>query len=123
MAWAVVYTSPLSSFSIAQGQAFISKPPEAVFRDFEVGRVYRQRLQLTNVSYTVNHCKLLGPSEAMEDFVTVEFNPPGSLSAGLTCSLLVTFQPKVCVGMCFRVYVPLSTPSSFLLTISPPLLS
>jgi len=46
-----------------QGQAFLSKPAEVVFKDFEVGKVFRRRLQLTNVSYTVNHCKLLGLSE------------------------------------------------------------
>lgn len=79
-----------------QGQAFLSKPAEVVFKDFEVGKVFRRRLQLTNVSYTVNHCKLLGLSDHLKDFITIDFNPPGSMSAGLTCHMNVTFEPKVC---------------------------
>ena len=79
-----------------QGRAFISKPEEVVFKDFELGRVYRKKLQLTNVSYTVNHCRLVGVSLHLRDFITVEFRPPGSMSAGLTCSMSVTFEPKVC---------------------------
>jgi len=67
---------------------------EVVFKDFEVGKVFRRRLQLTNVSYTVNHCKLLGLSEHLKDFITIDFNPPGSMSAGLTCHMNVTFEPK-----------------------------
>ena len=62
-----------------------------------MGVVYRKRLQLTNVSYTINHCKLVGVSEGLGDFVSVEFSPPGVMSAGLTCPMEVTFEPKVCV--------------------------
>ena len=80
---------------LIQGQAFLSKPAEVVFKDFEVGTVLRRRLQLTNVSYSVNYCKLLGVSEQLKDFITVNFNPPGSMSAGLTCHMSITFEPKV----------------------------
>ena len=80
---------------LVQGQAFLSKPAEVVFKDFEVGKVLRRRLQLTNVSYTVNYCKLLGVSEHLKDFITVDFNPPGSMSAGLTCHMSICFEPKV----------------------------
>ena len=80
---------------LVQGQAFLSKPAEVVFKDFEVGKVLRRRLQLTNVSYSVNYCKLLGVSEHLKDFITVNFNPPGSMSAGLTCHMSITFEPKV----------------------------
>ena len=62
-----------------------------------MGVVYRKHLQLTNVSYTINHCKLVGVSEGLGDFVSVEFSPPGVMSAGLTCPMEVTFEPKVCV--------------------------
>ncbi len=78
-----------------QGKAFLSKPEEALFKDFVVGRVYRRRLQFTNVSYTVNHLKLLGVSDNLKNFLSVDFNPPGSMSAGLTCHMTVTFEPKV----------------------------
>ena len=66
-----------------------------VFRDFQLGKLYHKRVQLTNVSYTANFCKLLGVSPTLKDFVSVKFDPPGSMSAGLTCHLSVTFEPKV----------------------------
>ena len=68
-----------------------------------MGVVYHKRLQLTNVSYTINHCKLVGVSEGLGDFVSVKFSPPGVMSAGLTCPMVVTFEPKVCVCACVCV--------------------
>ena len=38
----------------------------------QVGRTYRKRVVLTNVSYSVNYCKLVGMSEVLKDFVTME---------------------------------------------------
>ena len=81
---------------IIQGQAFISKPSEVVFQDFELGKTYRKKLQLTNISYSFNYCKLIGVTDNLKDFVSIEFNPPGSISAGLTCHMVVIFEPKVC---------------------------
>ena len=78
-----------------QGQAFLSKPEEVIFSDFEVGRSYKKKVQLTNVSYSINYCRLEGVSDNLKDFVKIDFNPPGSMSAGLTCHMTVTFQPKV----------------------------
>ena len=79
-----------------QGRPFISKPEEVIFNDFDVGKTYHKRLQLTNISYTVNYCRLVGVTDHLKDFITIEFNPPGSMSAGITCSMVVTFKPKVC---------------------------
>ena len=67
----------------------------ARFKDFSPGQRLRQKITLTNVTYSVNFCKLVGVSPQLEDFVTVEFNPPGPMSAGLTCHMTVTFEPKV----------------------------
>ena len=78
-----------------QGQAFISKPEEVVFSDFDLGRLYRMKIQLTNVSYSINYCRLVGVSNNLKDFVKIDFNPPGSMSAGLTCNMTVTFLPMV----------------------------
>ena len=85
----------ISFFIIWQGQAFLSKPEQVVFSDFEVGKSYRKKLQLTNVSYSINYCRLIAVSDNLKDFVKIEFNPPGSMSAGLTCHMVVTFEPKV----------------------------
>ena len=67
----------------------------AEFRDFVPGEKLKLRLVLTNVTYTVNYCKLVGMSTHLRDFVTVKFNPPGAMSAGLTCHMTVMFEPKV----------------------------
>lgn len=40
------------------GQAFVPKPASLEFKDFEVGRKYKKRLQLTNASYTFNSFKV-----------------------------------------------------------------
>ena len=67
----------------------------AEFKDFIPGDQLKQKLILTNVTYTVNYCKLVGVSPHLRDFVTVNFNPPGAMSAGLTCHMTVTFEAKV----------------------------
>lgn len=78
-----------------KGQAFMSKPEEVIFSDYIVGETYSQHLTLTNVSYTINTLKLIGLSSNLLDFITVEFTPPGHLSAGLTCDMKVTFSPLI----------------------------
>ena len=78
-----------------KGQAFMSKPEEVIFSDYIVGETYSQLLTLTNVSYTINTLKLIGLSNNLLDFITVDFTPPGHLSAGLTCDLKVTFTPLI----------------------------
>ena len=66
-----------------------------MFSDFELGRLYKKKIQLTNVSYSINYCRLIGVSNNLKDFVKIDFNPPGSMSAGLTCNMTITFQPMV----------------------------
>lgn len=73
----------------------MSKPEEVLFSDFVVGETYAQNLNLTNVSYTINTLKLIGLSNNILDFITVQFTPPGHLSAGLTCDMKVTFSPLI----------------------------
>lgn len=34
-------------------------------------------------------------TERLKDFITIDFQPPGQLSAGLTCEFNVTFEPKI----------------------------
>lgn len=66
-----------------------------VFRNFEVGKTYSKKVKLTNVSYTVNRLQYEGVSGKIADFVTVTFDPPGSMSAGMSCSMQVSFSPQV----------------------------
>ncbi|XP_047218154.1 cilia- and flagella-associated protein 74 isoform X5 [Girardinichthys multiradiatus] len=77
------------------GKAFISKPDVIFFKDFEVGKCYKKKLVLTNISYTVNQCKFLRVSAQLKDFISVNFEPPGSLSTGMSCDMHAFFQPLI----------------------------
>ncbi|CAF3515844.1 unnamed protein product [Rotaria socialis] len=74
---------------------FKSDPTEIVFKDFDVDKVYRTRVTLTNVTLTINTLKLVDLSESLKDFITLKFEPPGMISAGMSCYLHVTFEPKI----------------------------
>ncbi|XP_008283307.1 uncharacterized protein cfap74 [Stegastes partitus] len=76
-----------------KGRSFISKPEVVLFQDFEVGKTYKKKVVLTNVSYTINYCKLLKVSAQLKDFISINFQPPSSLSTGMSCDMQVVFQP------------------------------
>ncbi|XP_006819212.1 cilia- and flagella-associated protein 74-like [Saccoglossus kowalevskii] len=78
-----------------KGCPFYSKPDVIHFKDFDVGKTYKKKVILTNVSYSVNFLKLIGISEHLKDFIHILFDPPGQMSAGLTCEMLVTFKPMI----------------------------
>lgn len=78
-----------------QGKPFSSKPHTVIFRDYDVGKVYSKKVKLTNVSYTVNRIQYEGVSSSITDFITVTFDPPGSMSAGMSCNMVVSFTPQV----------------------------
>ena len=78
-----------------KGVAFNANPDIVHFKDLAVGKTYRKRVKLTNVSYTINYLKLVGLSEHLKDFVTLQFDSPGQMSAGMTCEILVTFSPMI----------------------------
>ncbi|XP_070696380.1 cilia- and flagella-associated protein 74 [Pempheris klunzingeri] len=78
-----------------KGRPFISKPDVILFKDFEVGKMYKKKIVLTNISYITNHCKLLGVSAHLKDFISVKFEPPGSLSTGMSCDMQAVFQPMI----------------------------
>lgn len=78
-----------------KGCAFYSKPEVIVFKDFDVGKSYKKKILLTNISYTQNYCKYVGMSHLLKDFIEVFFDPPGVMSAGLTCDFAVTFKPML----------------------------
>ncbi|XP_077980899.1 cilia- and flagella-associated protein 74-like isoform X2 [Glandiceps talaboti] len=78
-----------------KGCPFYSKPDVIHFKDFDVGKTYKKKVILTNVSYSVNFLKLIGISEHLKDFIHIHFDPPGQMSAGLTCEMMVTFKPMI----------------------------
>ncbi|XP_071392092.1 cilia- and flagella-associated protein 74 [Centroberyx affinis] len=78
-----------------KGPPFISKPEVILFKDFEVGNTYKKKIILTNISYSTNYCRLLGVSAQLMDFVSINFEPPGSLSSGMACDMQAVFQPMI----------------------------
>merc|ERR1719440_2265589 len=76
------------------GQAFLANPAVIAFTDFEVGQRYKKVIQLTNVSLTFNQFKLLPLDDMISDFFEIEFQPPGRMSAGTTCTVTLWFTPK-----------------------------
>ncbi|XP_041275777.1 cilia- and flagella-associated protein 74 [Onychostruthus taczanowskii] len=79
--------------------AFHSKPSCIHFKDFDVGQIYKKKIVLTNASYSVNYCRLVGISEWLKDFISVHFDPPGKMSSGMSCEFLVTFKPMINKGL------------------------
>ncbi|XP_047580297.1 cilia- and flagella-associated protein 74 [Lutra lutra] len=78
-----------------RGRPFKSKPQLVHFKDFDIGKVYKKRITLTNATYTINFCKLVGVEEHLRDFIHIHFDPPGPMSAGMSCEVLVTFKPMI----------------------------
>ncbi|XP_036083589.1 cilia- and flagella-associated protein 74 isoform X4 [Rousettus aegyptiacus] len=78
-----------------KGRPFNSKPEVVHFKDFDVGKVYKKKVTLINATYTINYCKLEGVEEHLRDFISVDFEPPGPMSAGMCCEVLVTFKPMI----------------------------
>ncbi|XP_030641105.1 cilia- and flagella-associated protein 74 [Chanos chanos] len=78
-----------------KSQAFLSKPKVIHFKNFDVGKTYKKKAVLTNVTDATNYCQLLGVSENLADFVSIIFEPPGPVSPGLTCQLEAVFTPMI----------------------------
>ncbi|XP_063173750.1 cilia- and flagella-associated protein 74 [Candoia aspera] len=78
-----------------KGCPFYSKPSLIHFKDFDIGKTYKKKVTLINAFYSINYCKLVGVSEHLKDFFTVLFDPPGPMSAGMSCEVGVTFKPMI----------------------------
>ncbi|XP_075028392.1 cilia- and flagella-associated protein 74 [Calonectris borealis] len=78
-----------------KGRTFYSKPSCIHFKDFDVGQIYKKKIVLINASYGVNFCRLVGISEWLKDFISIHFDPPGKMSPGMSCEIVVTFKPMI----------------------------
>ncbi|KAL4646101.1 cilia- and flagella-associated protein 74 [Arapaima gigas] len=84
-----------ASEKLFKGRPFVSKPESITFKDIEVGKTYKKKITLTNVTYFTNYCKFLSVSEHLKDFISVQFEPPGPMSPGMACDFLTTFKPMI----------------------------
>ena len=73
---------------------FSSNPRCVIFRDFELDQTYEKTVVLTNISWTITRFKRVEVDDALDDIISVSCEFPGLMSAGMTCDLVVTFQPK-----------------------------
>ncbi|XP_036602825.1 cilia- and flagella-associated protein 74 [Trichosurus vulpecula] len=78
-----------------KGCPFYSKPDLIHFKNFDVGKTYKKKMTLINASYTINYCKLVGVEDHLKDFIIIHFDPPGPMSAGISCEVLITFKPMI----------------------------
>ncbi|KAM8830181.1 cilia- and flagella-associated protein 74 isoform 1-T1 [Synchiropus picturatus] len=78
-----------------KGPPFASKPEVIVFKDFDLGKSYKKKVILKNISYITNQCKLEGVFGQMRDFISINFDPPGPLSTGKSCRMVAIFKPKI----------------------------
>ncbi|GAA6108298.1 cilia- and flagella-associated protein 74 isoform X1 [Tachysurus ichikawai] len=76
-----------------KGPSFVSKPETVLFKDFDLERTYKKKVVLTNISNVTNYCRIVGVSQNLMDFISVSFEPPGPMSAGMSCELETVFRP------------------------------
>ncbi|BFZ23894.1 hypothetical protein BsWGS_26933 [Bradybaena similaris] len=86
------------------GQPFYSKPSVIHFKDLVVGKTYKKKVILTNVSYSVNYIRFLEVSDSLKDFIKITFEPPGQMSAGMSCEMTVTFKPLINVDLSGEIH-------------------
>jgi hypothetical protein len=73
------------------GKAFLANPPTLWFRDFDAGRPLTLSFTLTNVSNTFNQFRLLPMDDDVLELFDLVYEKPGRMSAGMSCSLRMTF--------------------------------
>ncbi|KAK1930806.1 Cilia- and flagella-associated protein 74 [Phytophthora citrophthora] len=73
------------------GNAFLATPELLWFKDFDVGRPLTLGFTLTNVSNTFNQFRLLPMEDEVIELFDIVYEKPGRMSAGMSCSLKVTF--------------------------------
>jgi hypothetical protein len=76
------------------GKGFVAKPNELIFQDFEVGKTYRKRFTITNASYSFNSFKILDFDADIADIISLVYDRPGRMSAGVSCQLEIVFKPQ-----------------------------
>jgi hypothetical protein len=78
-----------------------------LYRYIEVGKKYKQRCSLTNISYSQNTFKVMDIDIEFRGFFDVEYDFPGRMSAGMSSDVFLTFTPQVATP--FMTTLPLST--------------
>ena len=80
---------------IFSGFGFSSKSREIIFKDFCVGKKYKQKFLFTNVSLGLNSFRLLNLNDNVIDFFDIKYEKLGRVSAGVGINVEIVFAPKV----------------------------
>jgi len=88
-------TPQIAGGRLFKGQAFVAKPDMIMFKDFVLGKFYKRKILITNVSLTFNNFKILDLPETVTDFFEIKYTRPGRMSAGRSVTLEITFMPKL----------------------------
>ena len=86
---------PEQSIKIVSKSIFTFTPTQVIFKDYEPGKKYSQKVNLTNTSGFQNSYRLVNLSEELQDYFEVVFVPPGKMSAGTTRSMTILFTPTI----------------------------
>ena len=66
-------TEQIAVGRVYKGAAFVSKPIEILFKDFEIGKKYKKSILFTNTSYTFNSFKLIDLPDSVIDFFSISY--------------------------------------------------
>lgn len=75
-------------------QPFACNPHEIVFRDFDVGASYTTTVKLLNVSSEFNSFRISPVSPEYSDIISVEYELPSRIAAGLSWCIKINFNPS-----------------------------
>eukprot|EP00892_Ulva_mutabilis_P006459 jgi/Ulvmu1/4185/UM019_0164.1 len=84
---------------------FVVHPAQAIFRDFEPGLTYSLQVTLTNRSSQRSACRVLETSASVAGILEINMDPPGFLSAGMSCHMRLLFKPQVDEDMSTTVQI------------------
>ena len=103
-----LYQPQVTCGRVFSGDSFAPSPKVVSFHDFVLGKRYKRKVTLTNVSYSQSTFRVL-PFEdhAHATVLEVEYGHPGKMSAGMSHAVWVTFTPMSLVHI--EAFLPVST--------------
>ena len=75
--------------------SFSSNPEVILFKDYNTNEPHVQTILLTNISNTFSSFKILPMPDKYADYFEIYHNPPGRMSAGISCKITIRFTPDV----------------------------
>ncbi|KAJ1552763.1 hypothetical protein HK096_010507, partial [Nowakowskiella sp. JEL0078] len=74
---------------------FTVNPHKVIFRDYDTEKFYETKVIVTNTCSQPNTFRLQPIPAMLSGYFFVQFSPPGTLSAGMTCEVIVKFRAPI----------------------------